>query len=113
MADRLYTEETVLARFYMWDTQISETKPEYRPHDAWYLPADISTITLTVTKPNALETVKTLAGGSVVYSGKAGEWEATFDTDGGSGRYWIDWRGTTTDGFAAVSVSKVTARARP
>ncbi len=110
----MYVDETVSTSFEMWNGAISETKPEYRPHSAWLLPANISTITLTISKPApAVDEVKTLAGGGVIYSGSPGKWVATFNTDGGAGRYWIDWRGVTTDGHSSVTVEKVTAKARP
>ncbi len=114
MADKLYTDETITVTFEMWDGSLSQTKPEYRPHSAWLTAAAISQITLTISKPTpTVDQVKTLAGGGITASGRAGEWKATFDTDGGVGRYWIDWRATTTAGYSAVSVSSVTAKRRP
>ncbi len=114
MADKIYTDETISTAFEMWDGTISQTKPEYRPHSAWLLPANVSTITLTISKPApAVDEVLTLAGGGVVYSGRPGEWRAVFNTNAGAGKYWIDWRGVTTTGYASVTVSSVTAKARP
>jgi hypothetical protein len=113
MAGILYTGATVLFYFEMWDRTVSEEKPAYRPHEAWLLPADISTITLTIRKPGtAADEVKTLSGGGVTYTGRVGRWQAIFDVDG-PGAYATIFVGETTDGHTGVEVTQLRARAWP
>jgi len=114
MTDLLYTDETITVYFEMWDGELSETKPESRPDDAWLAEEDVAEITLTVSKPGGAEAeVQTLTGDEIEPSGRAGEWRARFDTDAGPGKYSADFRGVTVDDYHAVSVVSVKAKSRP
>lgn len=113
MADKLYVGETVTVTFEWWDKRISETKPEWRPHSAWMQAVNVEEITLTISKPNDNEDEILTLGAGVEPSGRAGEWIAHFETDGGAGIYNIDWLGEATDGYKSVNVTRVKAKARP
>ena len=114
MADRLYTDETVVVYFEAWDGEVSTTKPTTRPHAAWLDDGDVAEITLTVKKPGeTADEVLTLTDDEVEPSGRAGEWRAYYNTDGGAGYYHADFRLATVDDKYAVSVTTVRARNRP
>jgi hypothetical protein len=114
MAQTLYEHSTIVLFFDMWDNRISEEKPAYRPHEAWLSSSQVASIQLTIKKHGtAPDEVKTLAGGGVTPSGKAGQWKATFNIDGGPGAYAAIFKGTTSEGYVGVQVTKIRAKAWP
>lgn len=109
----IYVDTTILLYFDMWDKTVSEEKPDYRPHDAWLLEADVDEITLTIRKPgDTPDEEQTLTSG-ITFSGTQGRWRAHFDIDGGQGTYWAIFEGVTVNDYVGVEVTKIRAKAWP